>query len=194
MYAIVETGGKQYKVSAGQSIDVEKIPAAVGQRFDINNVLLVADGGEVVVGKPTVEGAKVRATVVEQGRRRKITVFKFKSGNRYHRKRGHRQGYTRLRVESILHGGVEEVESVETAAMKEPEAAVAEEAVGRAEVSIEELELSSRVAGALRNGGIRTVEDLMKTDEQELLDIRGFGAKSLEQVRASLKAKGFVKA
>ncbi|MGB3906642.1 MAG: DNA-directed RNA polymerase subunit alpha C-terminal domain-containing protein [Anaerolineae bacterium] len=78
--------------------------------------------------------------------------------------------------------------------MKEPEAAVAEEAVGRAEVSIEELELSSRVAGALRNGGIRTVEDLMKTDEQELLAIRGFGAKSLEQVRASLKAKGFVKA
>ncbi|TKJ29151.1 MAG: 50S ribosomal protein L21 [Chloroflexi bacterium B3_Chlor] len=194
MYAIIETGGKQYKVSAGQSIEVEKIPASVGERVDISNVLLVADGGEVVVGKPTVEGAKVRATVVEQGRGRKITVFKFKSGNRYHRKRGHRQSYTRLRVESILRGGVEEVQSVETAAMEEREAAVAEVAVGRAEVSIEELGLSSRVVGVLRDGGIESVEDLLKTDEEELLAIRGFGAKSLEQVRASLKAKGFIKA
>jgi large subunit ribosomal protein L21 len=193
MYAIIETGGKQYRVSVGQNIEVEKLPVSVGQTVEIDDVLLLADDGEFVVGKPTVTGARVRATVVEQGRGRKIIVFKFKSGNRYHRKRGHRQSYTRLRIEEILHGDVKEERPVEEAVAEEPKVSTAEESVERVPVSIDELGLPARIAGLLKGAGIEGVEDLLRKDEEELLDIRGFGAKSLDQVRASLKAKGFIK-
>jgi large subunit ribosomal protein L21 len=193
MYAIVETGGKQYKVSVGQSIEVEKLPVAVGQTVEITNVLLLAENGEVVVGSPIIEGAKVRATVVEQGRGRKIIVFKFKSGNRYQRKRGHRQSYTRLRIEEILREDVKEERPVERAVAEEPKVALVEEGVEQVPLSIDELDLPARIAGILKGAGIESVEDLLKKEEGELLGIRGFGAKSLEQVRESLKAKGFIK-
>ncbi len=193
MYAIIETGGKQYKVSVGQSIEVEKLPTPVGQTVEINNVLLLADNGEIVVGKPIVEGARVRATVVDQDRGRKIIVFKFKPGNRYHRKRGHRQSYTRLRIEEILREGVGEERPAQQAIAEEAKQAPAEESRERVPVSIDELDLPARVAGILKGAGIESAEDLLEKDEEELLGIRGFGAKSLEQVRASLKAKGFSK-
>ncbi len=194
MYAIIERGGKQYRVSAGQSVEVDRMPAGVGDTIELGNVLLVADDGDIVIGTPVVEGAKVRATVVEQGRGRKITVFKFRPGNRYQRKQGHRQGYTRLRIESILRPGVAEEQPREREAVEEPKAAIAEEAVAEVSVSIEDLGLSSRITGILRDGGIETVDDLLKTDDEGLLALRGFGPKSLEEVRASLKAKGFAKA
>jgi large subunit ribosomal protein L21 len=192
MYAIIETGGKQYKVSVGQSIEVEKLPAVVGQTVEIANVLLLADNGEVVVGKPTINGAKVRATVVEQGRGRKIIVFKFRRGNRYQRKRGHRQSYTRLRIEEILREDVKEEKPVEQAVAEEPKVATVEESVEQILVSIDELDLPARISGILKGAGIESVEDLLKRDEEDLLSIRGFGAKSLEQLRESLKAKGFI--
>jgi len=194
MYAIIETGGKQYKVSVGHSIEVEKLPLAVGQIVEMSNVLLLADNGEVVVGKPTVEGAKVRATVMEQGRRRKIIVFKFKSGNRYHRKRGHRQGYTRLRIEEILREGVGVERPAEEPVAEEVKEAVPEGDREALPVSVDELGLPARIAGVLKGAGIESAEQLLKKDDEELLAIRGFGAKSLEQVRASLKAKGLIKA
>ena len=193
MYAIVETGGKQYKVSVGQSIEVERLPAAVGQTVEINNVLLLAENGEVAVGSPTIEGAKVRATVVEQGRGRKIIVLKFKSGNRYQRKRGHRQSYTRLRIEEILREQVKGERPVKPAVAEEPKVALVEERAEQVPVSIDELDLPVRVAGILKSAGIESVEDLLKKKEAELLSIRGFGAKSLEQVGESLKAKGLTK-
>jgi len=192
MYAIIETGGKQYRVSAGESIEVERLPVTVGQTVEIGSVLLVADNGEVVVGKPIVEGARVRATVVEQGVGRKIIVFKFKSGNRYHRKRGHRQGYTRLRIDEILREGAGEERPAQRPTAK-PEVTTAEGVAEQLPVSIDELGLPARVAGILKGAGIENVEDLLKKDEEELVGIRGFGAKSLEQVRASLKAKGLIK-
>jgi large subunit ribosomal protein L21 len=194
MYAIIETGGKQYRVSAGQSIEVDRIPAGVGETLEIGSVLLVGGDGEIVVGRPLVEGAKVRATVVEQGRGRKISVFKFKSGNRYQRKQGHRQAYTRLRIEGILRPGVDEEQPAEKEAVEEPTAAIAGEMVAEVAIPIEELGLSARITGALRGGGIETVDDLLKKDDEELLAVRGFGPKSLEEVRASLKGKGFTKA
>ncbi len=194
MYAIIETGGKQYRVSAGQSIEVDRIPAGVGETFEIGSVLLVAGDGDIVVGRPLVEGAKVRATVVEQGRGRKISVFKFRRGNRYQRKQGHRQGYTRLRIEGILRPGVYEEQPTERQAVEEPKAAIAGETVAEVAIPVEELGLSARITGALRGGGIETVEDLLKKDDEELLAVRGFGPKSLEEVRASLKSKGFTKA
>jgi len=102
VYAVVETGGKQYRVTVGQTIEVEKLPFAVGEKVELDRVLLVADGDEVKVGQPTVKGAKILATVVEHGKGKKIIIFKYKPKERYRRKKGHRQAYTRLRIEKIV--------------------------------------------------------------------------------------------
>lgn len=102
MYAVVETGGKQYKVSAGETIEVEKLPLEVGQKVELDRVLLVSAEDKVQVGNPIVEGAKVMATVAGQGKGRKVIVFKYKPRNRYRRKAGHRQAYTRLQIDKII--------------------------------------------------------------------------------------------
>lgn len=193
MYAIIETGGKQYRVSPGQSIEVENLSAEIGQTLEIGSVLLLANDGDVVVGTPTVEGAAVRATVVDQGRGRKVTVFKFRSGNRYQRKLGHRQAYTRLLIQDILTGRAAEEERREPSpAVAEEEAVPAEEVAAALEVSIEELELPSRVMSALKGAGLGSVQDLLQAGDEELLAIRGFGPKALEQLHAALKEKGFI--
>ena len=102
MYAVVETGGKQYKVSAGETIEVEKLPLRVGQQVELDRVLLINDENKVQVGNPTIEGAKVMATVAGQGKGKKVIVFKYKPRNRYRRKAGHRQAYTRLQIDKII--------------------------------------------------------------------------------------------
>jgi large subunit ribosomal protein L21 len=102
MYAVVKTGGKQYKVSAGETIEVEKLPLEVGQKIELDRVLLVKDDNKVQVGNPTVEGAKVMATVADQGKGKKVVVFKYKPKKRYRRKSGHRQAYTRLHIDKII--------------------------------------------------------------------------------------------
>ncbi|HEY4719562.1 MAG: 50S ribosomal protein L21 [candidate division NC10 bacterium] len=104
MYAVVETGGKQYRVAPGGVISVERLPGKVGDVVELPRVLLVGTGEKVTVGAPVVAGAKVRATIVGQVRGPKITVFKFKRRKKYRRKTGHRQGLTRLRVEDIAGG------------------------------------------------------------------------------------------
>jgi large subunit ribosomal protein L21 len=101
MYAIVETGGKQFKVSEGATIVVEKLSAAVGETVTLDKVFLVNQEGAVKVGAPYVDGAKVVAKVVEHGRDKKIIVFKYKAKKNYHKKQGHRQPFTKLVVESI---------------------------------------------------------------------------------------------
>ncbi len=103
-YAIVETGGKQYTVHPGDTLKVEKLPLAEDESLELDRVLLVAKDGDVKVGHPLVEGARVRAQVVAQGRSPKVVVFKFKNKIRYKRKRGHRQPYTELRVTEIVEG------------------------------------------------------------------------------------------
>ncbi len=102
MYAVVETGGKQYKVSAGEIVEVESLPVEVGERIELDRVLLVADGDKVHVGQPTVEGAKVLATVTDHVKGPKIIIFKYIPKERYRRKKGHRQGYTRLTIDEIV--------------------------------------------------------------------------------------------
>ncbi|GMA55891.1 LSU ribosomal protein L21P [Alicyclobacillus sacchari] len=101
MYAIVETGGKQFKVSQGDTIFVEKLEGEVGSTIVLDKVFLVQDNGQVKVGSPLVAGAKVVAKVIEHGRGKKIIVFKYKSKKNYHKKQGHRQPYTKLTIESI---------------------------------------------------------------------------------------------
>ena len=102
MYAVVKTGGKQYRVSAGDTIDVEKLPYEVGQEVELDDVLLVVNGSGVKIGQPQVDGAKVKATVTRQAKGRKVIVFKYRPSKRYRRKIGHRQHYTRLRIDEIV--------------------------------------------------------------------------------------------
>ena len=101
MYAVVRTGGKQVRVTPGHAVRVEKLPGAVGESFQLDQVLLVGGGGETRVGTPLVEGVKVVGTITDQGRGPKITVFKMKRRKGYRRKMGHRQDYTEIRVDSI---------------------------------------------------------------------------------------------
>lgn len=101
MYAVIETGGKQYKVTVGETIDVERLEANVGETVELGRVLMVADEGQVQVGTPVVDGASVSATVMDHDRGRKVIVFKYRAKQRYRRKSGHRQDYTRLRIDEI---------------------------------------------------------------------------------------------
>lgn len=102
MYAIIRTGNRQYRAEVGKTLDVERLPNAVDDSFAITDVLLVGNGDSTVIGQPTVEGAAVKVTVVEQFRADKIIVFKYRQRTNYRRKRGHRQYYTRLRVDDII--------------------------------------------------------------------------------------------
>ena len=102
MYAIIATGGKQYRVEEGQTLDVELLHAEAGETVEIDSVLMLNKDGEIVTGKPYVEGAKVSLKVVENGKAPKIVVFKYKPKKNYRRKKGHRQPYTRVTVESIV--------------------------------------------------------------------------------------------
>lgn len=101
MYAVVNTGGKQYKVQKGETLRIEKIPGEVGAQVTFDKVLMVADGENVRVGQPLLEKAAVQASIVEQDRAKKIIIFKYKRRKRYRRKQGHRQPYTAIRIDGI---------------------------------------------------------------------------------------------
>ena len=129
MYAIVETGGKQYRVKAGDTIAVERLSGEPGETLDLGRVLLLAGNGdgETRVGSPGVAGAVVRAEVVEHGRGEKIVVFRYKSKVRYRRKTGHRQSLTRVRITDILLDGESTSNSRTQSTEPEPASPVASE-------------------------------------------------------------------
>ena len=102
IYAIIETGGKQYKVTPGEIIDVERLDVTEGNTVELDKVLLIAEGDKVTVGRPTVDGAKVIATSQGEGKGKKIIVFKYKPKVRYQKKTGHRQLHTRLVIDKIV--------------------------------------------------------------------------------------------
>ncbi len=104
IYAIIETGGKQYRVAQGDVVEVEKLPAEEGSTVELDRVLLLADGEKITTGAPTIAGAKVTAKVEAQARLAKIIVFKYKHKARYRRKTGHRQHVTRLSIQQIVAG------------------------------------------------------------------------------------------
>ncbi|MEL6183313.1 MAG: 50S ribosomal protein L21 [Myxococcota bacterium] len=101
MYAVVEAGGKQHRVSEGDLVKVEKIEGEVGAEVRLERVLMIAVEGETKVGRPVVEGASVTAEIVRQGRDKKVIVFKKKPNKQYRRKKGHRQPFTHLRIKGI---------------------------------------------------------------------------------------------
>ncbi|MBO9309937.1 MAG: 50S ribosomal protein L21 [Chloroflexi bacterium] len=102
MYAVVRAGGRQFRAEPGKVIDVEKLNAEAGERLTLNEVLLVVpDEGAPLIGRPLVQGAAVQATVLGHYRAKKIIVWKYRPGLRYRRRRGHRQTYTRLKIEEV---------------------------------------------------------------------------------------------
>jgi large subunit ribosomal protein L21 len=101
MYAVIKTGGKQYRVSAGQKLKVEQIPADVGAEITLDQVLMVGEGESVKVGAPLVAGASVKCTVVSHGRHDKVKIFKMRRRKHYQKRQGHRQNYTELRIDAI---------------------------------------------------------------------------------------------
>lgn len=101
MYAVIKTGGKQYRVEEGDLLKIEKIELATGENVDFDEVLMVADGDNITVGQPLVSGAKVTAEVVEQGRHDKIRIVKFRRRKHYRKQQGHRQWFTAVKITSI---------------------------------------------------------------------------------------------
>jgi large subunit ribosomal protein L21 len=101
MYAVVATGGKQYKVQQGDVLRVEKLTGDVGSEVAFDKVLMFSDGENVQIGQPVVEGAVVKGRIVEQGKSKKVIVFKYKRRKRYRRKQGHRQPYTAVKIDAI---------------------------------------------------------------------------------------------
>ena len=101
MYAIIQTGGKQYRVSEGDVVSIEKLTAAEGEEVVFDQVLTVVSDSDIKIGKPVVEGAKVTAKVVEHGKGKKILVFKYKAKSNYRRRQGHRQPFTKVVIEKI---------------------------------------------------------------------------------------------
>ena len=101
MYAVIKTGGKQYRVAAGEKLKIEQIPAEVGAEITLDQVLMVGAGETVTIGAPLVAGAAVKATVLAQGRHDKVKIFKMRRRKHYQKHQGHRQNYTELRIDAI---------------------------------------------------------------------------------------------
>ena len=105
LYAVVRTGGKQYRVQEGRPVTIERLPGEAGQTIELNDVLLLADGDNITLGAPTVDGARVVGTIREQGRAKKILVFHYKNKTRARKKNGHRQQFTTLMIDDVLGAG-----------------------------------------------------------------------------------------
>jgi large subunit ribosomal protein L21 len=101
MYAVIKTGGKQYRVCAGQKLKIEQIPADIGQEITLDQVLSVGEGEQLKIGTPLVDGAAVTATVLAHGRHDKVKIFKMRRRKHYRKSQGHRQNYTELRIEAV---------------------------------------------------------------------------------------------
>ena len=101
MYAVIKTGGKQYRVAAGEKLKIEQIPAEVGAEITLDQVLLVGDGESVKIGAPLVHGASVQAKVLSQGRHDKVKIFKMRRRKHYQKHQGHRQNFTEIQISGI---------------------------------------------------------------------------------------------
>ncbi len=101
MYAVIKTGGKQYRVAAGQKLKIEQIPADIGQEISLDQVLSVGEGDQLQIGTPLVAGAVVKATVLAQGRHPKVKIFKMRRRKHYQKHQGHRQNYTEVLIDAI---------------------------------------------------------------------------------------------
>ena len=191
MYAVIKTGGKQYRVSAGQKLKIEQIPADVGSTITFNEVLAVGSGADLVFGAPLVSGAKVDATVVSHGRGDKVTIFKMRRRKHYQRHGGHRQNYTEVFFSVIFGADGTELAKADApvisapvalaaagapvAAAKPAEAKKAAKVRGKARDGSDDLELiegiGPKIAGLLKAAGIDTFDALAKAPVERVQEV-----------------------
>jgi len=206
-YAILESGGKQYKAVEGQTIEVDLLSTEIGKTLKLDGVLLVADGDNVMIGSPTLSGASISTTVVDHFKAPKIIVFKYHPRKRYRLKKGHRQQYTRLMVESIDAKGLAKAAAKEEA-QEEPKAAPKQEAKAEkpkadAKPAAEEpstrkklssFDFNARTLTALEEAGVTTVAAALKKLEEgddAVLAINGIGPAGLDEIKDVLKKAGY---
>ena len=180
MYAVIKTGGKQYKVAVGEKLKVEQIPADIGAAFVIDEVLLVQSASGIQVGTPLVAGAAVHTTVLEQGRHDKVRIFKMRRRKHYQKRQGHRQNYTELFIATILGAGGAVVAEASAANMAAPAAAAAKpprskKVMGKTKDGSDDLEIvegiGPKIAGLLRADGITTFAQLSATPADKVREI-----------------------
>ena len=163
MYAIIEAGGKQYRVSEGDLIDVERRSGEVGQAVNFQEVLLVGDQETIHVGKPVLAGARVVGTIAEQGKEAKIIVFKMKRRKKYRRKQGHRQLFTRVRIDQIELDGQKgrkpEAEKTQKAVTKEKEIT---EAVAKAPAKTVKKKAAKKAPAKAKDKAVKTAAKTSK--------------------------------
>jgi len=178
MFAVIKTGGKQYKVAADDILEIEKLEAVAGDAIVFEEVLMVGADGDVTIGAPLVDGATVAAELVEQKRAKKIVVFKKKRRQNYRRKAGHRQSLSVVRITDILTGGAKP----KAKAAKKP-AAAKSEAPAAAAGAKDDLKLISGVGPALE-------KKLIALGVTSLKQVAAFDAAEIERVDAELNFKG----
>ena len=179
MYAVVKTGGKQYRVSKDDILRVERLDGAAGDSVTLDTVLMLGDGADVTIGEPTVSGASVAAEIVEQARAKKIIVFKKRRRQNYRRKKGHRQHYTLLKVTDILTGGAKPKPAAKKAAKKEEPKAAPKPASGEAD----DLKLLSGVGPVLE-------KKLIEAGVTSFAQIAAWTEKDIEEFDEKLSFKG----
>lgn len=166
MYAVIKTGGKQYKVAAGDYLKVEKLDGEVGSKLVIDKVVMVADGGDVKIGSPLVAGATVNATVLSHGKGDKVMIFKFHRRKHYRKTQGHRQSYTEIQIDDINgKGGAKAAPKTKAAAKP---AAVKKPAAAKADKLTLVEGVGPKIADLLVADGIVTFADLAKAKVETL--------------------------
>ena len=182
MFAIIKTGGKQYKVATDDMLQIEKLDAEAGDTITFDNVLMVGTGSEVTIGAPLVEGATVVAELVEQFRAKKIIIFKKKRRQKYRRTNGHRQNLSMVRITDILTAGQKPSKKPAAKKAAPKKAAPAKEATAAAEF-VDDLKLISGVGPVLE-------KKLHALGVKSLKDVAAFTKEEVERVDAALSFKG----
>jgi large subunit ribosomal protein L21 len=165
MYAVIKTGGKQYKVAPGEKIKVEQIAANVGQEVVIDQVLAVGDGAGLKVGSPLVAGASVRATVLAHGRHPKVRIFKMRRRKHYRKSQGHRQGFTEFFIGEVLDGSGNAAKAETPAPVN-----LAPQKGGKDDIEMIE-GIGPKIANVLADNGITTFAKLADTEPQAISDM-----------------------
>jgi large subunit ribosomal protein L21 len=171
MYAVIKTGGKQYRVQVGEKIKVEQIPADVGSQVVIDQVLMVSNGELVTIGTPLVAGATVQATVIAQDRADKVRIFKMRRRKHYQKRQGHRQNYSELFVNGIFDGAKMIAEATSAAFVAPKSTAKALKSAGKGDDLTKIEGIGPKISGLFIAAGITTFAELAKTPVATLSDI-----------------------
>lgn len=163
MYAVIETGGKQYRVQPGDVISVEKLNVEAGAKIDFDRILIANDGSGVQIGTPILESAAVSGTVVENGKGKKVIIFKYKAKKDYRKKQGHRQPYTMIKIDEVSVNGKSEKAEIEEKAVEEKPAKTSLKSMKKAELIAYAKEMNVKINPKATNAElIATIEAATK--------------------------------